>query len=207
MAMSSASGEQVEAAMISMSGFSDETPPGLPTSQMGSMEDRVERLKQQRKEKAARSAKQKEIFHHEMEKQYTEQQAIEEMLQHNIPNDWSSIRGKEEMQDRPDSFELCASNQSEASSGSMSSSSSVSSSHAVVHEQVARMVNHRRSSSPKVDEASGRSERRAWLAQEPSAPTRSVGGQGGYVNVVVPTSEEVSPSNKRKSVTRIRVEL
>ena len=24
-----------------MSGFSDETPPGLPTSQMGSMEDRV----------------------------------------------------------------------------------------------------------------------------------------------------------------------
>ena len=26
---------------ISMSGFSDETPPGLPTSQMGSMEDRV----------------------------------------------------------------------------------------------------------------------------------------------------------------------
>lgn len=196
---------QVNAAML-MSCFSDETPPStvpVTTGVGGTMEERVaaykerkERMKQQRKDKAARQAKEKEWFDLEMEKPYTEQQAIEEMLQHTIPQDWTSLRGSRDFQDQPPNH-LYASNASEASSGSLSSTSSVSSNAQVVHEQVAWRVNARRSGSPSPEDPHAtRGERRAWTAK--GAETRPTPGNAGYAH---------GDPGKRKQVTRIRVEL
>lgn len=203
---------QLNAAAMLLSTFSDETPPSsvpVNTGVGGTMEERVaaykerkERMKQQRKEKATQQARKKEWFDMEMEKPYTEQQAIEEMLQHPIPQDWTSLRGgSRDFPDQP-TQQLYASNASEASSGSLSSTSSVSSSVQVVHEQVAWMVNGRRSGNPGPgpEDSHARGERRAWTtkgAENRPAPVANAGYAPTYDGFDV----------KRKQVTRIRVEL
>ncbi|CAK9091401.1 unnamed protein product [Durusdinium trenchii] len=152
-------------------------------------------MNRQRKEKANKAARKREMFNKEMDKPYTEQQALDEMTAHNIPHDWSSLRGSSEFQDGQlqTTGEFYASNASEASSSSLSS---VGSSVAVVHEQVARMVNHRRSNSPGPEECKA-PERRAWQMTRPEEKPQ------GYSDR--PRPEQPSPKAQR--VQSVRVQL